>query len=379
MPWKSQKARTLTWPRGAVGALALVVAVESWVAGCGDAFTSPLAAGYRFVAREATQRATPCELLCFGDSLTKFDVAPAVLSARTGRSAFNLAILGGQPPASYFALNRALRAGARPAALVFDCDPSVLATDPRINVRNLSELLDLRDSWGFAWVARDASLFARLALGRLLPSYGGRHEVRRALLASLRGEARAEPTGVADYERNWRDNRGALVHAPGRTNTGAPTPEERAAYLPEAWGVDRVNATYLWRFLGLAESRGLRVYWLVPPMAPGLQALLKTSGHDERYTRLVRAAQERFPFVTVVDGRNACYELSAFHDRTHLNSVGAATLSAGLGDLLRTDLASQPGKGRWLELPRYSPDPFPLVEIERPTRLATSGGGQGSR
>jgi len=60
------------------------------------------------------------DVLCFGDSQMKFGIAPHVVAARTGRPAYNLAIVGGQPPASYFLLRRALEAGARPSAVLFD-------------------------------------------------------------------------------------------------------------------------------------------------------------------------------------------------------------------------------------------------------------------
>src|SRR5947199_7563 len=89
------------------------------------------------------------------------------------------ATTGGRRPASFFLLRRALDAGARPRAIVADFAALMLKDDDNPpKPLNYPELATLRDCLDLAWASRDASFFGSLALGKLLPSYRWRFEIR---------------------------------------------------------------------------------------------------------------------------------------------------------------------------------------------------------
>jgi len=186
--------RKTRWPGGLVGMLGLLLAVECSLARLAPHLRNAHQLGYRFAGRRAANEASRADVLCFGDSQMKFGIAPHVVAARTGRPAYNLAIVGGQPPASYFLLRRALEAGARPSAVLFDCKANILSADYHWNVRNLPGLMDTRDAFDLAWTGRDASLFASLVLARHLPSYQGRDEVRKRDSCRAAGRTLLEPS-----------------------------------------------------------------------------------------------------------------------------------------------------------------------------------------
>src|SRR4051794_16960909 len=80
------------WPRGLLGMLVLVAAVEAHFAVHGLRYTSDQALSWKHSARDAVTAARGCEVLCFGDSLVKFGVLPNVITEATNRRAFSLAL-----------------------------------------------------------------------------------------------------------------------------------------------------------------------------------------------------------------------------------------------------------------------------------------------
>src|SRR5947209_6511609 len=145
------------WPLGLLGMLALVVAVESFLARHTLDFTSIIAAGYAYPARNC--RATrPGEILCFGDSLMKFGVLPRVFETRLGTRTTNLAIPGGLPAASFFLFRRAVEAGARPSVVLVSFKPTILQGRPRDFAPQLAALANARESLELAWAGQDAGL-----------------------------------------------------------------------------------------------------------------------------------------------------------------------------------------------------------------------------
>jgi hypothetical protein len=130
--------------------------------------------------------------------------------------------------------------------------------------------------------------------------------------------------------------------------------DEQRRHYPRGWTPDRANADYVRRFLELAEANAVRVYWLVPPLHPAVEAANESAGFDERYVAFVRAQQVRFPGLIVIDGRHAAYNPIVFLDPTHLGREGAFALSQDLGDVL-LDLNRAAATDRWVALPRYRP------------------------
>ena len=79
------------------------------------------------------------------------------------------------------------------------------------------------------------------------------------------------------FAHNKNQNGGALVYPPKATYRGEVDPAYSRIFVPEGWAVDRVNETYLRRFVALAASRGIEVYCVIPPLCPELQ------GHRNKF------------------------------------------------------------------------------------------------
>src|SRR5438270_12433643 len=112
---------------------------------------------------------------------------------------------------------------------------------------------------------------ATLAAGGLLPSVRGRFEIRAGIVAALQGREASSRSTTAGFRRNWAVNKGAQL-----SPRSATPPEKfriaRWEDFPRPWSCDKVNAEYIRRFLALARSRDIPVYWLLPPVSPELQA-----------------------------------------------------------------------------------------------------------
>ena len=306
------------------------------------------AANYRFAGRAAGGAARAAEVLVFGDSQLKFALLPRVVEARAGRRAFNLAIVGGQPPASYFLLRRALDAGAHPSAILLDAKPNVLADDPRSNARNTPELLTAAEVARLALDARDPDFLVRQLLALAWPSYRARAEARRAVKDAFRPPRSTLAADAERLDRNWRVNAGAMVAAKNPHYGGDLDDRQRDAFLPNSWRCDPVNRLYLGRFLDLARSRAIPVYWLIPPIAPRVQLRREAAGLDGRFTDFVAHYASRYDNLTVVDARRAAYPTEVFIDPGHLDRDGAWAYSAAVAAVLRRGPG---GHGRWVDLP----------------------------
>jgi hypothetical protein len=343
--------------------LALIAPIEAGVSRDVLDFSDPVSLSWRLAARAARVDAPGRAVLCVGDSLVKHGMIPKVIAARTGRDAVNLAVAQGSPPSTFFLLRRALEAGARPSALVVDFKPSILAGGPRFNLRYWQEILTPREALELARSARSGSLFFETAVGRLLPSFRSRHEIRSNLRAALRGEADALRAINGTCRRNWTLNDGANVASKNPAFDGVVGPEVDKKLLTHIFHCHRVNAEYVRRILALADARSIPVYWLLPPLSPQLQARREQTGAEAGYLGFVRSMQGRYPGLTVVDGRHAGYDRTLFVDASHLDGQGAYTLSRDLGDVLRRDLAvvGAAERPRWVDLPAYRACPVEVA------------------
>ena len=354
--------------------LGLVVAIENFVARDVLDFSDPVSLSWRLAARSARDEAPRCTVLCAGDSLVKHGLIPKVITARSGLAAVNLAVARGPAPATFCLVRRALEAGARPAALVVDFKPNVLAAGPRYNVRYWQEILSLRESLDLARSAGSGSLFFELAVGHLLPSFRSRHEIRSNLRAALSGEIDPLRAINRTCQRNWSLNDGANVAAKNPAFDGLVGADDDQKYQTRAFRRHRVNAEYIRRLLNLAATRNVPVYWLLPPLAPQLQARREQTGAEADFTRFVRSFQTPTANLTVLDARHAGYDHTLFVDPTHLDGQGAYTLSRDVADILRHDRASGGlGKQRWVDLPPYHACPVEvaLEDIEQSRQAVT--------
>ncbi len=336
-------------PAGLLGMLALFAGVESFVARHGLDFRDPGDWAWAVTGKSSRQDGSKREILVFGDSLAKLAVAPALVEASSGRSTYNLAVCGGPAPSSYFLLRRVLESGARPSAILVDFFPRLLQLGPR-HTFTWPALLEPREALDLAWVSRDPDLFASIELSRILPSYRARLGVRSALFAALDGKPNSWGSETPTYRRNWKKNLGAQI-MPCGVNLDSDFVRLRQDFYSDL-KFDPVNVAYMERFLALAGSRSIPVYYLVTPLKPGLQAECERSGIDAAYQAFLKDIQSRHPNVVIVDGRKASYDPAVFYDPVHLGRDGAWAFSLAIGDLLRHHPPEHPDS-RWIELPKY--------------------------
>lgn len=363
-------------PLGFVGMAVLVAAVESSVAGAGSRFLDPTAFCWSLAASSACGPARGCEVLLAGDSLVKHGLVPGVIREATGRRSYNLAVAAGPAPATEALLRRALDAGARPRAVVFDLKPGLLVGGPRFSLRYWPQVLGPGDAVRLALDARGGSFAGELLATSVLSSFRSRHEIRGDVLAALRGETGPLRALNALCRRNWTVNDGANLATPRPGYDGAVSEAEHERYLSRRFFVHRVNAAAARRIVALARERGARPYLLLPPAVPEVTAQRERSGAEAKHEAYVRSLQVRYPELTVLDARGSAYPPSAFIDPVHLSAPGALALSEDVGAVLRRDLdgGSIPLR-RWVRLPPYRARPLPAglehVELSR-ARLAAA-------
>ncbi len=321
-------------PSGLLGMVFLVVLIEAAFSSRRAEFVTPWADDWRLTSEAARSKATTADVLCFGDSLVKYGVMPKVVEARSGLKAYNLATSGGTMASSYFLLRQAIEAGARPKAVMVDVVALMLLEDVPPKPLNYAELGTWRDCIDLGWTAGDGDFLGQLLAAKLLPSYRWRFEIRRATLAALEGQSNpSKRSELASFRTLWN-----------RENGAQPSPASRVFHpqedflidgvSPEKWACDPKDRTYAERFLSLAEAHQIDVYWLIPPMSPGVHARRAVRGTDARYDRFVRTIVSKHPKTVLLDARPSGYDDTVHLDHLHLNRQGAMVLSADLADVM---------------------------------------------
>lgn len=353
-------------PWGLIGTLVVVAAFESWVASRWLDLTGLAPAGYRYSAR-LSRHARGYDVLCFGDSLVKHGVVPAVVREKHGPT-LNLACSDSRPPYSYFLLKRALDSGARPRAVLVDFHSSQLVVDPRLDHFGLTEGLGPRECVEFGWILRDPETVVRLLTFRALPSLRDRRELRARVTAALGGKTLPSSRDrIREWYDDWTRHHGSWL----QSYTGVEGPDgrfwdEQVFDRMSGWSCPGSNARFIRKFLTLAARHGVAVYWLVPPVHPRLQEKTDRRGDTAGYDRIVRAALARYPNLTVVDGRRARFPRDVFLDATHLNTRGAELFSRQLADVVRPARPERPA-ARWIVLSEPAPPALATGAAPRPT------------
>jgi len=351
-------------PWGLVGALLLILLAERALSRRIKAFTTETAGCWKYAATTARTTASRSEILGFGDSLMKYGFQPRVIEARTGRSAFNLAVYGGPPSHDYLSLRRVLDAGGKPAALVVCFQPIHFGSGPRYHAREFAEGVSANEAIDLAWSSSDPGLFGWLMVDRSLSSARARFEIRTRIVSSLKGDSGDDWATVQEiFHRNWTRNRGAHTHmdVPHAPEGIAAIARARALYGSriESPDLDQVHLKYIRRFLDLAGERGIPVVWVLPPMLPEVRARMDEIGLTTIETELVELMRAAYPGLLVLDGRDAGYTAPAFcDDAVHLNRTGANAFSRDLADVLRHHLGNPVTNSPIAKLPRYRPGPM---------------------
>ena len=339
-------------PFGLLGMLVLVAAVELIIGGRRLDFTTVWADDWRRAALEAS-RVKGRDVLCFGDSLVKFGVLPGQIEAKTGLRSYNLAVNAGTMPSAYFLLRRSLDSGARPKAIVADFFALMLPDKPDDSIRLYPDLATAGECLDLAWTARDPGFLHSTLLGKLLPSYKCRFEIRQSIRGALAGHRASPWPRQSALWATWKAQDGAQP-MPSIGVPPAPNPALAANLSPGGWACDAINAAYCEKFLALAESRKIPVFWLMPPLSPDVHALRKLNGTDDAYTRFARLALGRHPGVVVLDARRSGYEGSVYIDPIHLDHRGARVLTGDLARVVADRLKDRGPAPRWVDLPPFA-------------------------
>jgi hypothetical protein len=364
-------------PWGLAGMIGLVVTIESLFAARWLTFSDPVSLSWRFSVEAARTEAPRSELLCLGDSLAKHGVIPSLIEAESGLRTVNLAAARCPTVMTYFVLRRALDAGARPAAIVINTKQAVLLGNPDFNAQYWPAVLSPRECLELGVISRRPETAAAALVGCLLPSLRGRLEIRSNLLAALGGHADPLPGINRLLWRNWTVNGGANVASLDSRYQGELPPAVEKKLHPSGFFVDPSNAEGLERTLRLAAGRNIRVFWLLPPISDGLEALRNRSGSETQFEKWVRSFQSKYPrIVTVLDARKVVSDPAMFIDATHLSGRGAIALSHSLGRVLAAELTrpAPPPEPRWVVLEASNEDPhaeiaLPIEDIDQSKRI----------
>ena len=359
-------------PAGFVGMLVMVVCVDSFVARHRLNLRNSWGWDWSLADQAARGGVGDCEVLFFGDSLVKLGVSPQVFERSGGGKAYNLAVIGGQVPGSYFLLRRAIEAGSRPRAVVLDTIPHLIAEglDSTASA-GWPELLSYRDGVELSLEARDPHFFASMMLAKAFPSVRHRFEIRNSVAASLRGEPQPIGDALLAYLRNWGVNRGAQIMKRDPASASAQIAGMASAMFPDSWRPDPAKLRYLHEFFDLADAHGIRAYWLLPPFTPEVQKRRESNGRDAEYSAFVKSVQARHPNLVVLDARRSGYGEGELYDPIHLDVRGASTLSHDLAAILRRGPA---GVGRWEALPAFRElrSQVPLEDVGQSAAAVTS-------
>ena len=315
--------------------------------------TTLVATNWQVAEREPARFAGRANIACFGDSMVKFGVQPRVLGGSLGVTVHNFALYCGPPATSFYQLQRAFAAGARPAAVLVDFQPEILMCDAmKVTGRTFPEILGVRELFDLCWTAHDFNHFGEFLVARYLPSARKRFEIRAALTGAASGQSVAIRERLVAAQRNWEVNDGAEV-LPKNPYFDGKVPELGAfpSMFWTPWKANKVNVTYLERFLNLAARHNVPVFWLLQPNATEVIQRRDRSGYSAQYDYFVRGYQEHYPQLFVIDGRQVGYPTSYFTDPVHLDRSGATAYSLGIADALRPFLTSGQRPPRWQLLP----------------------------
>jgi hypothetical protein len=354
-------------PAGFVGFLAILLVVEAALARSGLTASHLTAAWVDARADATSAEVRESGVICLGDSQIKEGVLATVVSRRLGVPAYSLAVQGGQPPAAYFLLRRAVDAGARPRAVVVGFFHDLVACDVSINVAQWPEALGLGDCLDLAWTSSDLGLLVRSTLGLGLASFRGREPIREAVRSALLGEPETIRDAILAHRRNWRLNRGSQAMPPSPGFADVPAPDAGGRFV---WRPEPENLQFTRRLLDLAARHGIAVYWVMPTISPAHQAVRERRGIDGAYEAFVRRMQGEFPGLVVLDARRAVWDRGVFHDSCHLDRRGAIALSEAIADAI----AAGPSPSRWVGLsPRPAGADEPDIEDVDQSRMAQAG------
>jgi len=309
----------------------MIVLVEACIVGCGRDTPTPPTMSWRLSGDAARHEAVDCDVLVFGDSLVKHGLNAREFQEATGLKTYNLSVCACQSPANLVLLKRALAAGAKPRALILEAAPDLMAGKPVANVRNWPELLDPAEAVALAWNTHDAELCGRILLAEALPSYRARLEIRKQIVppAGFDPLSRSESLRLAAH---WTAERGSNVAGDHGAFDGRVTEADHQTLLSEKFWCDRINRRHLTGFLALAHSRGIPVFWLLPPVSPAVQARRDDSGAEAKHLAFVRSWTTPYPNGQILNFQHDGFIAIDFVDPRHMTGDAAKRLTRKIAE-----------------------------------------------
>lgn len=341
-------------PLGLLGMVALIALAEVRLSGLRDDLTPMEVASWLRTGQSATSPAAlSSDVLFLGDSTVKLGLSPQAFAETSGLSAYNLALPAANAPAEFFLLQRALRAGARPKAVVVAFTPRLLMEDRWKAARFYAEMASLGELIELAHRSGDASFLGSQLVARVIPSARRRAELRGLVLGRLVGRWGSLRNQVRTYARNWDANRGAMMMPPVDDNLRAMVETNRAMLqdlvLPDPWRCERLSRQYVDQLLALAEAHGIPTFWVLAPFQPPPRGPSTAPVLEARREQAARVRRDRYGHLVVIDARQPGYPSDVFLDPVHLDVRGAARFAADLGRIVSETLASAPAS-RWATL-----------------------------
>lgn len=361
------------WPAGFLGMIVIVAAVECSISRRSVDFVETSRSSWS-LSGDAARTARDREIVCLGDSLIKHGLLPRVLAERTGMSTINLSVCAAQPPVAYYILKRLIDNGGEPRIAIVDFKPDLLAGGLRNSSSYWPEFATVREAIELAWTGRDARFLAETIVAGSLPSVRNRHEIAAAIRAALAGKTEPLRSVNLALWRNWGVNQGAEFTPKNPGFDGRIGEADLNKYMTKNFWCDKINRKYIERFLDLADRRGIRVVWLLPPISPGLQKLRGELGSDRTHGEFVRSFQKKHRGLIVFDARKSRYDSSMFLDPVHLDGEGGYALSCDVASMLNQIVESGSIAGAeplWIDLPKFRPRPLdPRIENVEQSKIA---------
>jgi lysophospholipase L1-like esterase len=363
----SVSSRFARAPWGLLGMLPLILGVEGYLQATRLDRTEPISYEWRLACeRAAAAEALESEILCFGDSLIRSGVQPHVLEERLGVRAYNLAIGGAPPAASYFLLKRVLDRGCRPRAILVDFEPIFHTFSPWTRASVWPELLEGPETCALAGWMGQPDFAAAMVLAEVFPSIRDRYVIKSRFLSWTQGrhhapDQRQNRLAQGVERRQIVANRGSVLLAMPKEGPRASANEfVLTNAIQEATEPSVAKAQRA--FLDLAHKHAIPVHVLIPPRrADALEHCRKVGAHARQDRDLTRWLEE-YPGLRVIDARLARYDADVFTDGTHLSRSGSIAFTAAVADALSRQM--RPGlefTERIAHVPDYQP-----VETTRP-------------
>jgi hypothetical protein len=353
-------------PWGLVATLGLVALAELFVSQSTLRFMNAAELDWMSSGQATAKVGNRFDILCFGDSMLKFGIAPRVLEAKRGRTVYNLALLDGKPVLTYLLFRRAIEAGARPSAVIVDFSPEGLNQAPwhlLLNPHWNALLANPREAWELAWNYHDGEWFGHLVAARVLPSFRCRTQIRANVQAAFQGQSGPNTENNRPLVRNRKVNRGGIVLAKQPGFQGEVPQQCVGDLLNPEFVVRPAHARPVRKLLQLAAEHNITVYCLLMPNSARVIAARDASGVHARYDQFLHGLMAQFPNLSVIDARHAAYQDAVFVDPVHLDRDGAAALSGDVADVLDSALSQSEPVERWVDLPAYRDRPV-AVRLE---------------